>query len=51
MIMPLETKMTYGDFDDEDKLTNIYLREVADKLRDELGAKHVHIFEHTVRVE
>lgn len=47
-IMPLETAMSYDDFDDEGKLVEVYLREVADALRDELGAKHVHIFEHTV---
>ena len=47
-IMPLETSLSYDDFDNEDKLVEVYLREVADKLRDELGAKHVHIFEHTV---
>lgn len=47
-IMPLKTSMSYDDFDDEAKLVNVYLREVANALRDELGAKHVHIFEHTV---
>ena len=47
-VMPLETQMTYDDFDDEDKIVDVYLLEVANKLRDRLGAKHVHIFEHTV---
>ena len=47
-IMQLQSKMHYDDFDDEEKIVKIYLREVANKLRDELGAKHVHIFEHTV---
>ncbi len=47
-IMPVHSKMTYDDFDDEEKIVDTYLREVADALRDELGAKHVHIFEHTV---
>jgi len=48
-IMPLNTSMSYKDFEVEDLIKEFYLREVADTLRDRLGAKHVHIFEHTVR--
>lgn len=50
MILPLETQLSYDEFDDEARLIEVYLREVADALRDALGAKHVHIFEHTVRI-
>lgn len=48
-IMNLESRMSYDDFDNEEKLINIYLREVADSLCAFLGAVHVQIFEHTVR--
>lgn len=47
-IMPFHSGMKYEDFDDEDKIVRIYLKEIADALRDELGAQHVQIFEHTV---
>jgi len=47
-IMNLESRMSYDDFDNEEKLINIYLREVADSLCAFLGAVHVQIFEHTV---
>lgn len=49
-IMPFETKMEYEDFDDDGKVREIYLREVADHLRDFLGAAQVQIFEHTVLI-
>lgn len=48
-IMPLETKLSYDDFDDEAKVVDIYLREVADGVRNLLGAKKVQILEHIVR--
>ncbi|KAL9609322.1 MAG: hypothetical protein Q9167_005909 [Letrouitia subvulpina] len=48
-IMPLETKLSYDDFDDETKVVDIYLREVADEVRNLLGAKKVQILEHIVR--
>ena len=47
-IMPVHSTMTYDDYDDEEMIVGTYLREIADLLRDELGAKHCHIFEHTV---
>jgi hypothetical protein len=47
-ILPINTPMNYGDFDDEQKIIDVYLREVANSVRDALGAVHVHIFEHTV---
>ncbi|KAI4157697.1 MAG: hypothetical protein LQ342_008083 [Letrouitia transgressa] len=48
-IVELDTKMMYDDFDDEARIKNIYLREVADLLKSVLHAQHVQIFEHTVR--
>jgi hypothetical protein len=48
-VMPFTSQMAYDDFDDKQKLIELYLKEVADKLRNFLGALHVQIFEHTVR--
>ena len=36
--------MTYGDFDDEERIKEVYLKEVADCLKTFLGAQHVQIF-------
>jgi hypothetical protein len=47
-IMNLESQMSYDDYDEEEKLIEVYLREVADSLCAFLGAVHVQIFEHTV---
>ncbi|KYG48096.1 hypothetical protein M433DRAFT_2265 [Acidomyces richmondensis BFW] len=41
--------MQYDDFDNEEKVKEIFLLEVADGLRQRLGARQVQIFEHTVR--
>lgn len=48
-LVDLRTKMLYGDFDDEERIKEVYLKEVADCLKTFLGAHHVQIFEHTVR--
>jgi hypothetical protein len=42
------TQMTYSDYDDEDKIKAVYLRDVANRLKALLNAQHVQIFEHTV---
>lgn len=47
-INDLRSRMKYGDWDDDSKVKEIYLREVAGMLRKTLGACHVQIFEHTV---
>lgn len=47
-IMSLETDMTYDDFDNEQRIKDVYLRELSEALRSYLGAKRVQIFEHTV---
>jgi hypothetical protein len=41
--------MEYEDFDNEDMIKEVYLKEVANCLKRFLGAQHVQIFEHTVR--
>ena len=48
-IMPLDSKLSYKDFEDEEKVVDVYLREVADGARSALGAKKVLVLEHIVR--
>jgi hypothetical protein len=48
-IVNMKSKMAYEDFQDDANIVRVYLSEVADTLRDLLGAAHVQIFEHTVR--
>jgi hypothetical protein len=48
-IMNLESKMTYEDFQDDAKIVQVYLSEVADALRDLFGASYVQIFEYIMR--
>ncbi len=47
-IMPFDSHMAYDDFDDERKVIDVYLKEVADRIRIFLGSTYVQIFEHTV---
>ena len=47
-VWSFQTRMTYNDFDDKTKILDVYLSEVADRLRTELGAEKVQVFEHTV---
>lgn len=48
-MLPFQSAMKYSDFDDDNIVKEIYLREAANNLRDFLGAQKVQIFEHTVR--
>ena len=43
-----QTQMQYDDFDNDNTVKRIYLRDVANRLKQLLGAQHVQIFEHTV---
>lgn len=49
-IMNIHTSLTYAEFEEEPKITDVFLKEVADAVRDLTGAQHVQIFEHTVIV-
>lgn len=49
-IWDLSTKLPYEDFNLDEKVKDVYLAEVADRLHDQLGAAKVQIFEHTVSV-
>jgi hypothetical protein len=48
-LLPFHSCMQYADFDDDEIVKRIYLREAANLLRDHLGVQKVQIFEHTVR--
>lgn len=48
-IMKIKSKLPQEDFDDDDLVKNIYLKEVANHVRDLFGAKNVQIFEHLLR--
>lgn len=47
-LLRLEATMAYDDYEDEEKITNIYLKQVADGVKELLGASRVQIFEHVV---
>jgi len=48
-LLPFQSKLPYEQFDDDDAVKRIYLREVANLIKEFLGAQKVQIFEHTVR--
>ena len=48
-ILNFESKMTYEDYDSEEIVKEVLLKEIANALKALLGAQHVQIFEHTVR--
>lgn len=47
-VIKMSSAMTYQDFETEDRIIDIYLTEVARKLRETLKARHVQVYEHTV---
>jgi hypothetical protein len=48
-VLDFQSLMEYDDYYDEEKVKDVYLREVANLLRDYFGASKVQIFEHRVR--
>jgi hypothetical protein len=48
-ILPFRTELPYTQFEDDDAVKRVYLREVANLIRTFLGAQKVQIFEHTIR--
>lgn len=48
-IMQVNTKLSYEDFNDDDLVKQVYLKEVAEALKSLLGASRVQVFEHIVR--
>jgi hypothetical protein len=48
-LIPMTSAMTYEDFEDEKKIKEIYLKELAEGLKTSLNASRVQRFEHLVR--
>jgi hypothetical protein len=48
-LLPFQSQLPYAQFDDDDAVKRVYLREVANLIKTFLGARKVQIFEHTVR--
>lgn len=44
----IDSALTYDDFDDNDKIAKVYLKEVADTLIQKLGASRVQIYDFIV---
>jgi hypothetical protein len=47
-LTPLNSQLTYDDFDDDEKVRAVHFKEVAQALQKLLGAFRVQIFEHIV---
>lgn len=47
--LPFKSAMHYEDFDDDEKIKHVYLKELAQSLKTSLSASRVQIFEHLVR--
>jgi hypothetical protein len=47
--IPSKSAMNYEDFDDDENIKRIYLKEIAESLKTPLNALRVQIFEHLVR--
>lgn len=45
----MHSKMSYGDFDDEKLIRNVYFKELEDHVRGWLGAEHVKFFRFGIR--
>ena len=48
-ILDFNSAMAYRDYDDDEIVKDVLLKEIANLLKSFLGAQHVQIFEHTVR--
>ena len=48
-IVKISSKLSYDDFNNEELVRDVYLREVADEVRKVFGADRVQIFEHLLR--
>lgn len=47
-VLPMRSHMEYEDFGDRIKIENVYLKELAEAIKQRLGATYVHVIEHTV---
>ena len=48
--MDIDTRMKREDFNDEEKVKQVYLKEVGSRLKEFLGATRVQIYENLVRL-
>lgn len=48
-IIPFKAETSYKDFDDEEIVQRVFLKQVSNHLKKLLKAQHVQVFEHTVR--
>ena len=48
-VVEIESNMSYDDYDREEIIKSVYLKDVSNFIKRLLGAQHVQIFEHTVR--
>lgn len=48
-VLQLQSLMNYDDYDDDETIKKVYLREVSHRLREFFGAAKVQVFEHRVR--
>jgi hypothetical protein len=49
-IVHLEDRMAYEDYDDQQLVQQVYFKQVAEAVKELLGASRVQIFEHVVRL-
>lgn len=50
-LMVIDPKLSYEDYDDKGKVESTYYKQVAEGVRDALGASRVQVFEHVVSVQ
>ncbi|KAL6691219.1 hypothetical protein J3F84DRAFT_397748 [Trichoderma pleuroticola] len=48
-LIELHSSLTYDEFWDNERVQNVYIEEVKETLKRELGAKHVHVLDYAVR--
>lgn len=49
-VLEMHSSLTYGDFDDDQKVQKIYCKEVADALLTYMGGSSVQVFDSRVRI-
>jgi hypothetical protein len=49
-VMPLESRMTYEDFNDYAKIKSVYHEDLVSALKKTLGAKHVFVMDNAVNL-
>ena len=47
-VMPIASRLLYDDFNDDESIKKVYLKELANHVKELLGASKVQVFEHIV---